>query len=122
MAVHHKLHTAGALALEYHTLNQRVGDQLQIRPLERRAQIRRAGRFAQALAGGDLVDGHALPLRAVDVGGRGQAQLGTSLQKIAAQRMHLPAHIADMQRAALPAPIVGATAGHVAVFQAFEIR
>ena len=96
-------------------------DQPQIGPLERRAQVRRAGRFAQAFAGGDLVDGHALPMRAVDVVGGRQTHLSTGLQKVVAQRVHVGAHIAHMQRAALPAPVVRAAAGHVAVFQALEI-
>ena len=121
LAVHHKLHTAGALAIEHHALHQRMGDQPQIGPLQRRAQIRGAGRFAQALAGGDLVDSHALPLRAVDVIGGGQTHLKAGLQKVTAQRVHVGAHITHMQGAALPAPIVCAAAGHVAVFQAFEI-
>ena len=96
-------------------------DQPQIGPLQRRPQVRRAGRFAQAFAGGDLVDGHALPLRAVDIVGGGQTHLNAGLQKVVAQRVHVGAHIAHMQGAALPAPIVGVAAGHVAVFQAFEI-
>ena len=97
-------------------------DQPQIGSLQRGAQIRGTGRFAQALAGGDLVDSHALPVRAVDVVGGGQTHLSTGLQKVVAQWVHVGAHIADMQRTALPAPIVRMSARHVAVFQAFEIR
>ena len=60
-------------------------------------------------------------MRPVDVVGSGQTQLRTRLQKVAAQRVHVRAHIAHMQRAALPAPVISMPTSHVAVFQALEI-
>ena len=98
----------GAAALEQDAGGVRAGLDGQIGAFHRRAQEGAGGRHAAAVLRGDLVDADAFLRRAVEVGIEGQAGRPSRLQVEPGEGVHMGGHVADMDRAAPAAPVVGA--------------
>src|SRR5205814_7222609 len=95
-----------APALEEDFLAQSIGDDAQVGPLHRRAQMADRGRTASALASGGLVVADAVLGGAIEIVVAGEAELGRALDEGFADRVVLD--IGNAERAATAVKLVGA--------------
>ena len=102
--------TRGPPALEAQARHLRMHLHLQVSAPHRRAQEGARRRHAAAALGGELVQPHALLLRAVEVGIEGEARRFARGNEVAAQRMRVVADVGDVQRPA-PSAIGGIARG-----------
>ena len=80
---------------------------LQVRPAHRRPQVGGGRRGPHPAPGGDLIDPDPLLPRAVEVRVAREPRRLAGGEPGLAERMHLPAHVRDVERPAGPAPLVG---------------